>query len=159
MARSTLYERMRDDPTFPRPCSRPRARVKFKRADVQAWLAQHEQQRPENVAKTQQALERLAHSPRRSEKERRRRAASLPQYGDIAVPRHFRSGGFEDREAIRLKARLEPVDDRRRPNYGRGGRYRRKFPGLADALAAGWNGGGMERRRDAERLGAVYNTS
>lgn len=107
MGRSTLYERMQD-PSFPKPVSRARARLKFKRSDIEAWQKAQEAQRPENREKAQCDLEKLAHSPRKGEREKRRRAGAFNQAGTHArVVDPYAATAIDDADRKRLVDRLE----------------------------------------------------
>lgn len=114
ISRSTLYERMRDDPTFPRPCSRSRQRLRFKRADVERWLQAQEAAKPESRERSQQELEKLAHAPRAGQKRRRH-----PTYEGGAPAYQYQPSEINDADYERLRHRLSGTDDRRLPRGGR----------------------------------------
>jgi prophage regulatory protein len=111
LSRSTLYEKLSAG-DFPRPISRPRARLKWRKADIDKWLADQEAQRPEVRERSQRELERLARSPRKGEREKRRRAAAFNQAGTrerTANP--YAASPLDDADRRRLMDRLGLSED------------------------------------------------
>ncbi|MGE3701798.1 MAG: helix-turn-helix transcriptional regulator [Hyphomicrobiaceae bacterium] len=110
-ARSTVYAQTAAG-SFPKPCSPPRKRVKWRRIDIERWQQAQREPRAPTVEDTAKAAERHAHAPRKGERERRRRASTLPQWGSVTVET-FRRTGFEAADNARLRERLAPVDTSR----------------------------------------------
>jgi predicted DNA-binding transcriptional regulator AlpA len=76
-ARSTVYDLMKKC-RFPRPCSPPRARVKWRKADIDAYIAKLHEPPPEPEQVRMARINALAYAPRRGEKRRGRPPAAPP---------------------------------------------------------------------------------
>jgi predicted DNA-binding transcriptional regulator AlpA len=127
---------------LPRPMhlgSGKSAPARWRESDVLAWLS-----KPVPVREAE--LRARAHAPRRGEKERRRAALQeAPPPNGVAPAYAYHAKRFIERDIASRIKRLQAmgVDDRTLPRATGRGKHRRRFPGLQDALAAGWNGGKM----------------